>query len=370
MSETMEFKKLVGMNAGDDRTSYANNSGLQRVVVSKTRFILDETLKDMIENEEYFLAERCFKMVDLGCASGPNTLLVVSHIMQTFQDLRARFQEIWIFLNDLPGNDFNSLFKWVQSRYDEKVIERSGCCIYGLPGSFYHRLFPNKTLHFAYSSYSVHWLSQVPEGLGKQNKENIFMATTSPREVFEAYGKQYQRDFSKFLSLRGEEMVSGGRMVLSFVGRTVEDPSSIDDNAYFTILAQTLHEMVVEGIIKKDDLYSFNVPMYTPCQREVEAIIMNEGSFELWKKDVFRVRWDAHRNSTHDPSFFDEKQSANLVANCVRAVTEPMLASHFGSCINCDVVFERYAKKLAAEHLLKQQKSSYYTMVISLRRNN
>ncbi|XP_073152438.1 benzoate carboxyl methyltransferase-like [Henckelia pumila] len=192
------------------------------------------------------------------------------------------------------------------------------------------------------------------------------MATTSPREVFEAYGKQYQRDFSKFLSLRGEEMVSGGRMVLSFAGRTVEDPSSIDDNAYFTILSQTLHEMVVEGIIKKDDLYSFNVPMYTPCQREAEAIIMNEGSFELWKKDVFLLRWDAHGNTTHDP-FFDEKQSAKLVANRVRALTEPMLVSHFGSnCMNCDVVFERYSKK-AAEYLLKH-KSSCYTMVISLRR--
>lgn len=104
--------------------------------------------------------------------------------------------------------------------------------------------------------------------------------------------------------------------------------------------------------------------MYTPCQQEAEAIISNEGSFKLCKKDVFRVRWDAHGN-THDPSF-DEKESANFVANCIRALTEPMLASHFGSCIKCDVVFERYAKKLAAH--LSKQKSSYYTMVISLRR--
>ncbi|XP_073288558.1 benzoate carboxyl methyltransferase-like [Primulina huaijiensis] len=358
----MEFKKIIGMNAGDERTSYANNSGLQRVVVSKTWPILDETLEDMIEKERF--PECCFKMVDLGCASGPNTLLVISHIMDIFQDLSVRFQEIQIFLNDLPDNDFNNLFKLVQSFYDEKAIERSRCCIYGLPGSFYGRLFPDRSLHFAYSSYSVHWLSQVPEGLDKHNKENIYMATTSPREVLEAYGKQFRRDFSKFLSLRGEEMVSGGRMVLSFIGRTVEDPSSMDDNAYFTMLAETLHEMVAEGIIRKDDLHSFNVPVYTPFQQEAEAIIINEGSFELFKKDVFRVRWDAHGN-THGP-FFDEKESANLVANCIRALSEPMLASHFGSCIKCDDVFERYARKVAAH--MSKQKSSYYTMVISLRR--
>lgn len=71
-------------------------------MVSKTWPILDETLDDMIENERF--PGCCFKMVDFGCASGPNTLLVISHIMDTFQDLSARFQEIQIFLNDLPGD--------------------------------------------------------------------------------------------------------------------------------------------------------------------------------------------------------------------------------------------------------------------------
>ncbi|KAI3448995.1 hypothetical protein Pfo_005660, partial [Paulownia fortunei] len=106
-----------------------------------------------------------------------------------------------------------------------------------------------------------------------------------------AYAKQYQRDFSTFLSLRAKEMIPGGRMVLTFIGRSVEDPSCKDDCAHLTLLSKTLLDMVAEGLVKMDDLYSFNVPMYTPYKQEVETVIHNEGSFSLDKLYVFRVRW-------------------------------------------------------------------------------
>ncbi|XP_073034971.1 benzoate carboxyl methyltransferase-like [Primulina eburnea] len=132
----------------------------------------------------------------------------------------------------------------------------------------------------------------VPEGLESNNKENIYIAMTSPVNVLEAYANQFQRDFFKFVSIRGGEMIRGGRMVLSLSGRRIEDASSMVENAHFTIVAETLHEMVVEGRVEKDDLYSFNVPIYIPCPREVETIIGDEGSFKLDKMDVFAVPWE------------------------------------------------------------------------------
>ncbi|MFX6572950.1 class I SAM-dependent methyltransferase, partial [Acinetobacter baumannii] len=178
-------------------------------------------------------------MVDLGCASGPNTFLVMSHIMDTIEDLCKQksinyLPEFEVFLNDLPGNDFNNLFKLLPN------YESGNCFVYGLPGSFYGRLFPRNSIHFAYSSYSIHWLYQVPEGLENKNEENIYMAMTSPPVVYEAYAKQYKKDFCRFLSSRAEEMIPGGCMVLTFIGRSVEDPSTKDDSGSYTLLAKTL----------------------------------------------------------------------------------------------------------------------------------
>ncbi|XP_073063764.1 benzoate carboxyl methyltransferase-like [Primulina eburnea] len=363
----MGLNKTLPTNPGDGKTSYANNSSFQNVVISKTWDLVDETLRNMWEKGGF--SDDCYNMVDLGCASGPNSLSFVTHVIHAIQDLRKNSNdspEFRFFLNDLPENDFNSLFKLVENFNDGKEVvcqlSRSGCFVYGLPGSFYSRLFPRKTLHFAYSSNSLHWLLQVPRGLESENKENIYISITSPPEVIDAYAEQYKRDFSTFLRMRGEEMVPGGRMVLTFVGRRFEDPTSKEQSRHLTMLAHTLLEMVVQGLLEKDDLYSFNVPIYMPCQEEVDYIINHEGSFKIDKIATFPVRWDA--NKLVDELPFDKNRSGKLVANCIRAFMEPMLVSHFGKLMNCDDLFKRYAERVG-EHLSKER-SEYIMLSISL----
>ncbi|KAK6140567.1 hypothetical protein DH2020_025691 [Rehmannia glutinosa] len=364
----MELKKIFHMIAGDGETSYAKNSVLTKVVISKTWPVLDETLKDMFTKNGF---PKCMKIADLGCSSGPNPFFFISHIMDTIKDLCKHnnlnsLPQLEVLLNDLPSNDFNNLFK-LESNFNQNNLKEKklDCFIYGVPGSFYGRLFPSNTLNFVFSSFSVHWLSQIPEGLGKNNKENIYMAITSPPKVFEAYANQFTRDFSRFLSSRADEITFGGRMVLAFVGRSFADPSSKDPFPLLTVLGEALSDMVAQGLVKEDDLYSFNVPIYTPCVQEVEAIISNDGSFNLDKMDIVNVPYDA-RYDDYDDTIFDKYKSGKLVAGNVRAFMEPMLVSHFGSSINLDVVFDIYARKIG-EHLSKER-SPYFTIVISLTR--
>ncbi|KAL0411041.1 UNVERIFIED_CONTAM: Benzoate carboxyl methyltransferase [Sesamum latifolium] len=103
-----------------------------------------------------------------------------------------------------------------------------------------------------------------------------------------------------------------------------------------------------------DDLYSFNVPIYMPCEEEVKTVIQKEGSFNLDKLHVFPVRWDAQDNiiSYENDLVFDKYRSGKLVANSVRAFMEPMLVAHFGSSI-VDELFRRYAEKMV-EHCPKR----------------
>lgn len=115
-------------------------------------------------------APTSFGIADLGCSSGPNTLSIVKEIIQAFQSLSSdhlrQSSEFRVYLNDLPTNDFNSIFKalpdFCRELQNEGVNQNpSGFFIGAYPGSFYQRLFPSNCLHFVYSNYSLHWLSRV-----------------------------------------------------------------------------------------------------------------------------------------------------------------------------------------------------------------
>lgn len=103
-------------------------------------------------------------IADLGCSSGSNTFFAVSELIRTVENLREEMghrepREYQVFLNDLPGNDFNAIFRALPRPQGRE--NHSSCFFTGVPGSFYDRLFPRKTLHFVHSSYSLQWLSQV-----------------------------------------------------------------------------------------------------------------------------------------------------------------------------------------------------------------
>lgn len=80
-----------------------------------------------------------------------------------------------------------------------------------------------------------------------------------------------------------------------------------------------------QGKIKEDKIDSFNIPSYAPYQEEIKKIVQMEGSFSLEKLETFETDMTAI-----DKPFED---IANLVVKTIRAVTEVMLASHFGNSI-------------------------------------
>ncbi|KAK1420116.1 hypothetical protein QVD17_21454 [Tagetes erecta] len=366
----MKVVNMIHMNTGKGEYSYAANSLLQEIAIHKSLPVLKHTIKGITNHELFF--GKCFKMADMGCSSSKNTLLVASNVMdiviEACKENDLKPPQFQIFLNDLFGNDFNTLFKWLPDFYAKLKQEKGEtfvpCFVSAVPGSFYSRLFPDQSLHLVHSSYSVHWLSQVPQGL-EGNALNIYMAKTSHPNVFQAYEKQFKTDFISFLQMRSEEIVCGGRMVLALVGRSVADPTSDDGCRLWELLAQSLVDMVKEGRVQQSDVKSFNVPIYYPCEDEVRYAIQNEGSFCLQSLNVFRLNWDPldtdykNRNDSDEHSQIHGENTAKMV----RAFAEPLLTSHFEKSI-MDEVFNKYSKHVA-QHLANK-KTRFFNFIISL----
>ncbi|XP_023765432.1 S-adenosyl-L-methionine:benzoic acid/salicylic acid carboxyl methyltransferase 3 [Lactuca sativa] len=371
----MEVQNILHMNTGDGDSSYACNSFLQETAMWKTLPVLRHTIKFMANNDIIFNTQ-CFKVADLGCSSSINSLLVASTIIDMVHDLceetKHKSPQFEVCLNDLFGNDFNTIFKMLPEFYSnlkkkKKKREHFGhCFVSATPGSFYRRLFPNKSLHLIHSMYALHWLSQVPEGI-ENNKSNIYMSKSSPPNVLEAYQKKFDTDFRKFLQMRSEELVQGGCMVLTFVGRSIADPTIDDCCIIWKLLAQSLHDILKEGLIQESDIKSFNMPYYNPCEDEVRNIIQNEGSFSLDMLNVFQVNWDPHDTDYISTKDFDVPSHIHgeNAAKALRAVMEPLLTSHFGNSI-IDILFDKFKKHVSLQ--LAKKKIRYYNIVVSLSR--
>lgn len=80
-------------------------------------------------------------------------------------------------------------------------------------------------------------------------------------------------------------------------------------------------------------------------------MIATEGSFVLDRLQITEINWDTNDND--DSLLFDKKASGENVAKCIRAVTESLLANHFGEEI-IEELFERYAENVG-EHLAKEK---------------
>ncbi|KAK2637760.1 hypothetical protein Ddye_025555 [Dipteronia dyeriana] len=156
-------------------------------------------------------------------------------------------------------------------------------------------------------------------------------------------------------------------MVLNFIGRSIHDPSSKDCCYIWELLTKPLLELVNEGLVEATKVDSLNVPIYTPCEEEVREIVENEGSFNLDKMEIVEVNWDPSDDPNKERVVFNKYESGKNVSNGVRAVSEPMLATHFGESI-IDILFTRYAHHVA--HHLVVEKTKFINIAVSMTKIN
>ncbi|CAL5366166.1 unnamed protein product [Camellia sinensis] len=197
-------------------------------VASMTVPVLENAVETLLSKDIHLL--QALNAADLGCAAGPATFTVISTIKRMMEkkcrELNCQTLELQVYLNDLPGNDFNTLFKGLSSKVVGNKCEEVSCYVMGVPVSFHGRLFPRNSLHLVHSCFSGHWLTQAPKGLTSReglalNKGKIYISKTSPPVV-----------------------VPNGCMVLILRGRLSSNPLDMESCFTWELLAITIAELV------------------------------------------------------------------------------------------------------------------------------
>ncbi|XP_059639542.1 loganic acid O-methyltransferase-like [Cornus florida] len=318
------------MTGGDGEYSYTKNSSPQKRAADRAKPMLAEAIGENLDIVPGS-PTKSISIADLGCSVGNNTFIAVKNIIEAIQEKYQKQGhtssplEFQVFFSDHASNDFNLLFLSLPT--DRQYF------VCGVPGSFYTRLFPKASLNVIHCSSALHWLSKVPPELGDLkspccNREKIFYAN-APKEIGEAYAAQYERDMETFLGARAQELAPGGLMVLLISGRisgTLPGKSSLGPQ--FEPLESSLVDMANEGIISKDKLALFNLPMYSPSPEEIEKIIERNGNYIAKKIEKMPDRTFG----------LFKKQEC-------RAGFEALIKAHFGSEI-LDELFDRYEAKV------------------------
>ncbi|CAL5365630.1 unnamed protein product [Camellia sinensis] len=304
-------------------------------VASMTMPVLENVVETLFSKDFHLL--QALNVADLGCATSSNTFTVISTIKRMMEkkcrELNCQTLELQVYLNDLPGNDFNSLFKGLLS----KVVvgnkcEEVSCYVMGVPGSLHGRLFPRNSLHLVHSCYSAHWLSQAPKGLTSReglalNKGKIYISKTSPPVVREAYLSQFHEDFIMFLNARSQEVVPNGCMVLILPGRQSSDPSSMESCFTWELLAIAIAELVSQGVTTIDHMEGF----------ELDTLQMQEN--DKWVR-------------------------GEKLAKAIRAFTEPIISNQFGHEI-MDKLYDKFTHIVVSDLEGKIPKTTRVILVLS-----
>ncbi|KAI3882610.1 hypothetical protein MKX03_007554 [Papaver bracteatum] len=360
----------IPMNGGEGTYSYTKNCDIQKSVIDACQVMIEEGIKHKLDI--HTSAQKAFVIADLGCSVGPNTFKAIQNIIKSVNlkcsnpkssissssssaDGKSTPHEFHVFFNDHATNDFNTLFTSLPPERQYLAA--------GVPGSFHTRLFPRDSVHVIHSSSALHWLSEVPSEVVNinsvaYNKGRIHYRNAGI-EVVKAYSAQYAKDMEIFLKARAEEIVGGGLLMLVFPAiPNGTSPSLCTIGILFDLLGSCLMDMAKLGTVSEAKIDSFNFPMYTTFPREAETLFTRNQSFSMERMEEIPFL-NPGKNGTATPSYYYHH---------IRAATEGVIESHFGSEIKDELFDRHYLKKLEDSNHILQSPNSIMLFVLLKRK--
>lgn len=207
-------------------------------------------------------------LADYGCAQGrvSNALVKVA-----VRGIRQRNPDvpICVYHNDVLANDWQTLFERLRSA--GSYLSEPGGPITPLVSatSFYEPVTPLGLVDLGLSFAALQWLAAPgPPGAGPA----LYFDQLDPA-ARSAMAERAEADWTRFLRLRADELVPGGRMVLDMMG--VDDGGVAAGHDAWRHVRAVAEELVAEGRLDGARLDAYVFPVYERAVDDVARPFRN-----------------------------------------------------------------------------------------------
>jgi hypothetical protein len=293
-------------------------------------------------------------VLDMGSSEGRNAIQVMTTIVERLR--RRTGQPVQTIYSDLASNNFNRLFVNLDEARRAGLFP-AGVYASAVGGSFFGRLLPSGTVHFATCFNSIQWLDQLPAvpvdnfvAYRRPNPPRPGL-TVSP-ELTAAFERQAELDLVRFLECRARELVPGARLLVASPGDT--NQARLADGLA-DVLNDACVDLVAAGRMTRQEYEHLTFPAYFRTLAELLAPLERHDSPV---RDMFTVdRAEALEVPT--PFFVEFRRGGDLEAYAraytgfLRAVSEPVvkaaLATREGQAEIIEELYESIRARLMAE---------------------
>jgi hypothetical protein len=269
------------------------------------------------------LGDRPIVIGDYGSSQGRNSLAPMTLAVQALRTRIGKDRPILVFHIDQPANDFNSLFNVLATDPDRYALGEPNVFPCAIGRSFYERVLPPASVHIGWCSYAAVWLSRIPSAI-----PGHFISIAGAGAVRDEFERQAAIDWERFLSLRANELIPGGRLIVAL-------PAVADDGltGFETLMNhanEVLGEMVDEGAITADERARMVLGSHPRRSQDLLAPFVETGKFQgltVETLEILRVTdaaWAVYEGDGDANAF------ATKHAQFFRSVFMPSLATAIG----------------------------------------
>ena len=212
-------------------------------------------------------------IADFGSAQGLNSLNLMKTIIDYFQKNKDDKREFLVVHNDLPTNDWTSIFRLLADDNSYRGVASGR--------SFYEQCLPNNSLSIGYSSTSIHWFSKKP-----CNLSNHCICFFADSDELAAFKSQSRLDYTQFLEHRSHELHPGGVLILANVCLDNQGKSGLE-NAMDMLYKCAQHVPFTE-----QELLDYTIPFYIRSYKElVDEELFLRYSLQVIQSDFVSASW-------------------------------------------------------------------------------
>jgi len=261
--ENEEGRVMVGMTS-----NYNDLNKSQSTVWKHVRPLLLKAMQDVETTD----SNNCFRVADLGCATGGNSIAPLSFISEQISNTRSADCALDVYLGDLPQNAWSSVVATVTPESITKNGKRSAknTFVSMVGRSFYEVCTPPASLDLSYSLVAVHWMKSyagdLPSGLYATDPMHV-----PDLDLLQAWRDAGAKDFLVFTNARHRELKRGG----FFIG-AIAAPK---DNGHFpwSMVGLPLIKAITSRVAPE-----VSAPCVLPCCWRTEADVRAGFPSELW----------------------------------------------------------------------------------------